>query len=405
MSVPRDAKANEWAVVERKDPPIYETAGKDRPPLHDFTCFPTDRVTVLGPRRSPPVLAPSGNIASAISLYTAFGFLSLPLPAYTAAIQRLQPDIAIAPADLPFLKKAPHSKKLIRMVERTEEWIDAFIGKVQSDSAGEGSTSVFAPVLPVELPIQWDYLRHLSEDILDSISGLAIYDTNMLPELTMYPSLEPLPKLSMDVAKSPRELLRQVSLGMELCTVPFINSISDAGIALSFSFPAPDAEDVLPLGINMWSKDHQISLQPLVEGCTCYSCTQHHRAFLQHLLNAKEMLGWNLLQAHNHHVLSRFFEGIRATLSEGSEAFENACSKFERVYESELPEGTGQRPRARGHHFKSEADQKPINEPAWSNLSGEDSDAKKDQQGTETPLVPNENASALAQKGFADRQG
>lgn len=291
------------------------------------------------------------------------------------------------------------------MVERTEEWIDAFLRDVHPEEAGAGRTAVFAPVLPVELPVQWDYLRHLSEDILESLSGLAVYDTNMLPELTTYPSLQPLPKLSMDVAKSPRELLRQISLGMDLCTVPFINSISDAGIALSFSFPAPDAQDILPLGINMWDKEHQISLRPLVDGCTCYACTQHHQAFLHHLLNAKEMLGWNLLQAHNHHVLSRFFEGIRATLSKGTEAFDEACRKFERVYESELPEGTGQRPRARGHNFKSEADSKPINEPAWSNLSGEEADAKpKDQQGTETPLLPNESASVLEQKGFAEQK-
>jgi queuine tRNA-ribosyltransferase len=342
-------------------------------------------------------------VADAISLYTAFGFLSLSLPDYASAVQRLRPDITIGPADLPFLKKAPHSKKLIRMVERTEEWMDAFLDKVEGSD--EPHTSVFAPVLPVELPIQWDYLRHISEDVAESLSGLAVYDTNMLPEMTSYEPLEALPKLSMDAAKSPRELLRQVSLGMDLCTVPFINNVSDAGIALSFTFPAPEADDILPLGVNMWSMEHQTSLQPLIEGCTCYACQKHHRAFLQHLLNAKEMLGWNLLQAHNHHIISRFFEGIRTTLREGPEAFENACAQFEKVYEPELPVGTGQRPRARGHHFKSEADQKPFNAPAWSNLSGEDLVVEsKKQDGVETPLVPTESSAVLAEKGFAETQ-
>ncbi|KAK0392273.1 hypothetical protein NLU13_1769 [Sarocladium strictum] len=380
--------------IERKDPPIYETPSHDRPRLHDFTGFPPDRVTILGPRRSPPVLAPAGNVADSISVYTAFGFLSLSLADYAHAVERLQPDIAIGPADLPFMKKAPNSKKLIRMAERTEEWTDVFLRKL--DAVEKPQTSFFAPVLPVELPIQWDYLRYLSEDVQDSLSGLAIYDTNMLSELTSYESLESLPKLSMEDVKSPRELLRQVSLGMDLCTVPFINNISDAGIALSFSFPAPEASEVLPLGINMWSTEHQTSLQPLVEGCSCYACTKHHRAFLQHLLNAKEMLGWNLLQAHNHHVISRFFEGIRKTLQGGSEAFEEACAQFEKVYEPELPIGTGQRPRARGHHFKSEADQKPFNAPAWSNLGGEDIVSESKQNGVETPLVPTESSATPA---------
>jgi queuine tRNA-ribosyltransferase accessory subunit len=340
-----------------------------------------------------------------MSVYTAFGFLTLPLPEYASAVQRLQPDIAIGPGDLPFLKKAPHSKKLFKMVERTEEWMDGFLKQVGPEGQEESSTSVFAPVLPVELPIQWDYLRHLSEDVFDSIAGLAIYDTNMLPELTRYEPLEALPKLSMDIANSPQELLRQVSLGTDLCTVPFINNISDAGIAMSFSFPPPESDQVLPLGINMWSTEHQTSLQPLVEGCTCYACTKHHRAFLQHLLNAKEMLGWNLLQAHNHHVISRFFEGIRQTLKEGPEALEAACQRFEKTYESELPLGTGQRPRARGHHFKSEAAQQPMNPPAWSNFEGEQvrTDSKLEDV-VETPLVPNESASTLLDKGFAQPQ-
>jgi queuine tRNA-ribosyltransferase len=186
-----------------------------------------------------------------------------------------------------------------------------------------------------------------------------------VPELVNYPSLEALPRLSFGPSKSPQDLLRQIALGIDICTVPFTNTASDAGIALSFTFPPPDTSDVQPLGVDMWSEEHTASLQPLVDGCQCYACTKHHRAFIKHLLNAKEMLGWNLLQIHNHAILGAFFAGIRTALSESTEKFEELHKKFLAIYEPEIPIGTGVRPRARGYHFKSIAGQTKINEPSW----------------------------------------
>jgi queuine tRNA-ribosyltransferase len=102
----------------------------------------------------------------------------------------------------------------------------------------------------------------------------------------------------------------------------------------------------------MWHEDHAISVTPLSEGCTCYACTKHHRAYLQHLLAAKEMLGWVLIQLHNHAIMAKFFEGIRASIDAGT--FDADVAAFEAHYEPALPEKTGQGPRVRGYQFKSE---------------------------------------------------
>lgn len=302
------------------------------------------------------------------------------------------------------------------MVDRTEEWVDDLFHHLPKDSKlRDLGISVFAPVLPVEYPIQWDYLRHLAEDLIDNISGLAIYDVNLLPELENYPSVGPLPKLSLDPPKSPHDVLRQISLGIDICTVSFINSISDAGIALTFTFPPLETPgEVRPLGINMWDPEHITSVVPLVEGCNCYTCANHHRAFLKHLLNAKEMLGWNLLQIHNHQVMTDFFTGIRAVLKRGGQPeFEKYRHQFSSAYEPELPKGTGQRPRARGYHFKSLANQSRINEPPWqafdndqeqSLLASPAAGMEPQRSTTETPLIPDESSQALAEKGFGEVQ-
>lgn len=307
-----------------------------------------------------------GNGAKAVTLFTSTGFASVNVSQYVAAVKNLQPDIVVPLADSLHTSTTPASKKLIKMVERTEEWVDDFLRQFESRKhLDELGISVFAPVLPVELPIQWDYLRHLAEDITDDLSGLAVYDVNILPELKPYKPLAGLPKISFDQPRSPHEVLRQISLGVDICAVPFVNSVSDAGVALTLSFPAPELETPEPMGINMWSEEHSIAVVPLQEGCECYACTHHHRAYLRHLLNAKEMLGWNLLQIHNHHVIDVFFQGIRAELKKGLDNFEEQRKKFLAAYEPELPEGTGERPRARGYHFKSEAGQEKMNKSTW----------------------------------------
>ena len=384
--------------------------------LHNFTAFSPERAIVLGPRRFPPVTTPVGNGARHLSIFTSTGFRQLTVWEFAHTVETLQPDIVIPLADLFHTSTTPPSKRQIRMVERTEEWLDEFFERLDPRTRLQPmGVSVFAPVLPVEYPIQWDYLRHLSEDVRESLSGLAIYDVNLLPELVNYPPLLALPRLSFGPSKSPHDILRQIALGVDICTIPFINTISDAGVALTFTFPPPEVSGVQPLGVDMWDPEHATSVTPLAKGCQCYTCTKHHRAFLHHLLNAREMLGWNLLQIHNHWVVNNFFSDIRKVLSEGVAKFEEQSRKFAAAYEPDLPLGTGLRPRARGYHFKSIAGQPKINEPSWQAFDVEDDsqpaaeDAVADvsppeRDTTETPLVPDVSGVTLEEKGFAQRE-
>ena len=308
-----------------------------------------------------------------MSIYTSTGFFDLTVPQYTKAVQFLRPDVVIPLADIRYNNTTPVPKKLARMVDRTDDWVNQFLETL--DPEQKLGVSIFAPILPIEHAVQYEYYRHLAEDVTESLDGLAIYDINVLPDVNGYSSLAPLPKLSLDRPSTPHDVLRQVALGIDICTLPFINTVSDSGVALDFKFPPPslsleDTSSPLPLGYDMWSSEqHQTSLDPLAKACQCYACTNHHRAFVNHLLNAKEMLGWNLLQIHNHHIISQFFVGIRETLKAGTEAFEEARATFTKVYDCELPKGTGERPRARGHHFSSESGQAKINKPAWKNLN------------------------------------
>lgn len=55
----------------------------------------------------------------------------------------------------------------------------------------------------------------------------------------------------------------------------------------------------------------------LVNGCGCYTCRNHSKAYLNHLLNSHEMLGETLLHTHNVHYYHTFFAAIRQAIRKG----------------------------------------------------------------------------------------
>ncbi|KAF2966185.1 hypothetical protein GQX73_g7366 [Xylaria multiplex] len=410
---------------KKTSPPLLEMNSEDIGPLHSFTATPSHMFTVLGARRHPAINSPIGNAKDSISIFTSTGFQKLTNEAYRQCVSKARPDVVIPLADMTYSQtttftetkrrtNVTSSKRQLRMVERTEDWLAEFF-EPSEDGSEKALPSVFAPLLPVSYATQWEYFNQLEQDFSTKLSGLAVYDVDVLPDLSNHGPLVSLPRLSLDYTATPQEVLRQVQLGVDICTVSFLNGISDAGIALSFTFPPPSnsSAGIRPLGINMWSPEHEVAVKPLVEGCKCYACTKHHRAFLHHLLNAKEMLGWTLLQVHNYQVLSDFFAGIRASLSADPPAFEKGCDDFTKVYDSELPTGTGTRPRARGYHFKSRGGDDKINRPAWEKYGTESDPALAGEmaglavtgpaaEGKETPLVPDADAAELDRQGFAE---
>ena len=53
---------------------------------------------------------------------------------------------------------------------------------------------------------------------------------------------------------------------------------------------------------------------PIEEDCDCYACKNFSRAYIRHLINAKEMLGAKLLSIHNLRFLIKLTEDIKAAI-------------------------------------------------------------------------------------------
>ena len=274
---------------------------------------------------------------------TSVGFSTLDSVDYMEAVQTLCPDIVLAMGDVVYGEKLG-LKRIEKMGDRTLAWMKAMVEGLWSGDHSVKKAAIFAPILPIDPEMQSFYLDYLETEVREAISGCVLYDQSSVPHIPA--GLRDLPRILLEEPRSPHQILRGISHGIDIFTVPFVGAATDAGIALKFQFPIEHRQvsgGKLPLGIDMWSLDHAADLSPLVLDCQCYTCLHHHRAYVQHLLSAKEMLGWVLLQVHNHHMMEMFFSGVRQSMSRI--CFHSSKDSFEQTYEADLPSKTGQGPR------------------------------------------------------------
>jgi queuine tRNA-ribosyltransferase subunit QTRTD1 len=69
--------------------------------------------------------------------------------------------------------------------------------------------------------------------------------------------------------------------------------------------------------INLWAVRHRLDKGPLVQGCSCFTCRTHSRAYIHHLLLTHEMLAGVLLEMHNTHWWLGFFGAVREAVQQG----------------------------------------------------------------------------------------
>ncbi len=69
--------------------------------------------------------------------------------------------------------------------------------------------------------------------------------------------------------------------------------------------------------INLFNAKYELDNRPIEEGCKCPACQRYSRAYIRHLLKAKEMLGMRLCVLHNLYFYNTMMEEIRYALDKG----------------------------------------------------------------------------------------
>ena len=68
--------------------------------------------------------------------------------------------------------------------------------------------------------------------------------------------------------------------------------------------------------LNLFNAKFELDSRPIEEGCGCPACRHYTRAYIRHLLKAKEMLGMRLCVLHNLYYYNHLMEEIRAAIRE-----------------------------------------------------------------------------------------
>lgn len=91
--------------------------------------------------------------------------------------------------------------------------------------------------------------------------------------------------------------------------------------------------------INLFNAQYELDERPIEEGCGCPACRRYSRAYIRHLLKAKEMLGMRLCVLHNLYFYNTMMEEIRNALDAGEYATYKK-KKLDGMKQSEKEKGT-----------------------------------------------------------------
>lgn len=83
--------------------------------------------------------------------------------------------------------------------------------------------------------------------------------------------------------------------------------------------------------LNIRNAQYADDAAPIEEGCHCYTCRRFSRAYLRHLIKAKEILGLRLATLHNLHFMLNLLREIREAILAG--AFSALKQEFLANYE------------------------------------------------------------------------
>ena len=69
---------------------------------------------------------------------------------------------------------------------------------------------------------------------------------------------------------------------------------------------------------NVKSARYKQDFTPLDPECDCYTCTNYSRAYINHLLRARELLGYTLMTIHNERFIITLVNDMREHIMEGT---------------------------------------------------------------------------------------
>ncbi|XP_049421076.1 queuine tRNA-ribosyltransferase accessory subunit 2 isoform X1 [Epinephelus fuscoguttatus] len=329
----------------------------------------------------PATPCPTGYTTNkTVSVWGSGGRIELTVAKFMALQKTVQPDWYQSMADGETWQNNTSRKRVRKSVDRTLAHLDECLLVHQKSQELEG-VEVFGVVEGGD--ILDERVRSARETAKRPVAGFCLdglqtgsMDQTLRTQLITAVTKElpeDKPRLLQGVGR-PDEVLACVEAGVDLFESFFPFQVTERGCALCFSFDiSPDPElagrappAVLELDeergtagemqqngevnlddqmqmtsfeINLKDKRYQDDFRPLVEGCGCYCCKNHQRAYLHHLLVTNELLAGVLLMIHNTAHYHAFFGALREALASDKLALLKRRVLGERVRQTERKDG------------------------------------------------------------------
>ena len=201
-------------------------------------------------------------------------------------------------------------------VDRTARWLQRCKDKMQELNQREDTINKHQLLFGINQgaiyeDIRIDHAKRISEMDLDgyAVGGLAVGETHeemyhILDEVVPYLPKEK-PTYLMGVG-TPANILEGVERGVDFfdCVYPTRNG-RHGHVYTNHG------------KINLFNEQFSKDMRPIEEGCQCPACRSYSRAYIRHLLKAKEMLGMRLCVLHNLYFYNHLMEDIRGAIDEG----------------------------------------------------------------------------------------
>ncbi|CAJ1082144.1 queuine tRNA-ribosyltransferase accessory subunit 2 isoform X2 [Xyrichtys novacula] len=299
----------------------------------------------------PAAPSPTGYTTNkTVSVWGSGGRIELTVDKFMALQKTVKPDWYQSMADGETWQNNTSRKRVRKSVDRTLAHLDECLLVHQKSKELEG-VEVFGVLEGGD--ILEERLRSARETAKRPVAGFCLdglqtgaidqdLRTQLITALTKELP-EDKPRLLQGVGR-PDEVLACVEAGVDLFESFFPFQVTERGCALVFSFDiSPDPERaVLELDkerdtagerqqngdlnlddqtqmtsfeISLKDKRYHDDFRPLVEGCGCYCCKNHQRAYLHHLLVTNELLAGVLLMIHNTAHYHGFFGALRDALA------------------------------------------------------------------------------------------
>ena len=198
-------------------------------------------------------------------------------------------------------------------VDRTTRWLERCKKKMQELNSLPDTVNPHQMLFGINqggvfADIRIEHAKRISELDLDgyAVGGLAVGETHdemyyILDEVVPYLP-ENKPTYLMGVG-TPANIIEAVDRGIDFFDCVYPSRNGRHGHVYTHHGK-----------LNLFNKKFELDTRPIEEGCQCPACRTYSRAYIRHLLKAKEMLGMRLCVLHNLYFYNNLMTGIRDSL-------------------------------------------------------------------------------------------